>query len=387
MTAPKAVPTALEIVSPAVESISTTRPSAIPFLHNGVYGHVIEGWKSQAALAIRRLAEGVRNSRLAFAEDAELADLCESEFEAPNDLSPTSAVGTATLSRTAGPAVVVPDGFRMRRPARVVDPIPLPDVDVVVEGDTLFSGTSVPVRIRAVRTGAFANTPLTTGLATDLVLSDTPPDPSIAVVSYSLAGGNNGPSDEAYRNYATAFVRGQFGPTNYATVYGALHTSGVRRWAVYDDTATGTSRIYVADSSWGSSSEWASRVKQNVYNTGTVGFGCVVDVDRVLNKIIHVNLTMVVRDAKYLNNTAVLDATLRQAARSYFDDRPDWYTWKLAGLRAAVTHAHRHLLYCSAVSVTDASGNPVSETDASVLSSTPYHFYNTATAITYLPPT
>ena len=64
-----------------------------------------------------------------------------------------------------------------------------------------------------------------------------------------------------------------------------------------------------------------------------------------------------------VTDTSGVTAALSAAATAYFNGRPDWYTWRTAALRAALTRAHPAIRACTSATVIDAAptSDPLSE--------------------------
>jgi hypothetical protein len=201
------------------------------------------------------------------------------------------------------------------------------------------------------------------------------------------AGGSDGQSDPELRRAAGAAVRGNAGPTTLALDAGALATVGASRTVTRDDLTTGTSYVYPVDASWAQSVTWAGDVLAVIADTWK-GFGCRVAASAVFNRIVRVELTVVLRATSYLTDTSEITDAIHAALRAYFDDRPDWYVWRTAALRAVVSRAHKRVLTCSAAAVRDEAGEPLTEpaqpTGGAAL--THYTFADNAVSIAYAGP-
>jgi hypothetical protein len=369
-----------EIVGPAIDELVSLRPAALQHINTGlgVYSHPIAGWRAQASLALKRLALAAADRRLALANGQALIDTATSEFAVLDSFDPTAAVGEVSLSRATLTPGTIPKGTRFKRPASLLPPIPLSGAEYTSTDDVTVARNqlTVTVKIQAVTTGAASNTPLTSStLPSDIEISDTLFD-TFTVTGYSAAGGSDIVTNGDLKHFATAFSRGQYAPTSGALAAGALKNTGVKRFGVYDDTTTGTATVFVADKSWASGSRWVSTIKQSLYDNEFVGFGCKVTVGIVLNTVVVVTATVMLKDNTFLNETSSIDRNIKAAIRRYLDDRSDWYVWKSVGLRAAITRADSRILKCSSAVMTNLAGAVIPETTGNPLSSTyAYHYY------------
>jgi hypothetical protein len=405
------IPRLGEIVGPGIDALRAVRPTAAAWVdQGGRYADVIEGWSAQAAILLRYLAAQVAATRLGTAKGDDLTALARSEFETPRTSGKTAAFGVARMTRIGGtkPGGAIPKGFRFRRDAAPAAVPPVPAMTYVATRDVPVSlnETAVSVPIVATREGADGNAPLIVPavgfplpLGT-LVAADTPFDKNLAVASFDAGGGSEGESDEDLVTQAKAYATGQYGPVLGAVVAGALRGTGVHRYAARDVTSylDGTpcafTGVVVADTSWGYSASWLAQVQQGIVDTFQ-GFGCAVTVTGPTNLVIAVAATIVLRDAAFLSYTEDLTVAIQAAARAYFDDRPDWYTWTLKGLRAALSRADARIKACSYVSVSNAAtGASLAEpsgalqpTNGGGLAATHYLLASNGVSVSYAAPT
>ncbi len=298
----------------------------------------------------------------------------------------TGSLGLAVPQLVSG---TIPKGTRFRRNARVEDPF-LPEAFFETPSD-LFVAVGAPedhgyavisVPIVASLAGAAANTPLldSGALATTEVV-DSLFDPLFSSIALESAGGSDGASDQAVAQYAKAFYLGQYAPTDGAVIAGAFG-AGARHIA-FDDPGTGTATIAIADSSWASSTRWASQTRQSLYDNGWVGFGGSVDATKVVNKLISVTASIVVSDQSVLFDTSELVQSARLALVDYLDNRLDWYAWNLAALRGLLSRLDRKkILDCLSIEVRDSFGNLLLGPDLSRK-----HYILTDLHISFLSPT
>lgn len=366
------IPTPDEIIAPGINKLVELRPRALRHINEGkgVYSHVFAGWRAQAALLIRRLADHAKQGRLPYGDGDPLKELTASEFETLDELGPTAAIGQAVMTRAADrPAGTIRKGARFQRPADASSQRLYKDAQFVaaVDRPVAQGQTSVEVPLVAVRTGAHANRPYTGVAQTELEIADDIFDRSAwTIASYEMGGGSDGVTDDDRKGYARAFARGQYAPIARAAVAGALR-AGAKFVIAVDDPTTAALQLYIADSSWGGSTRWAKSVRQSLYDNKLVGFGCKVLVTFVTNTLVIVEATGRVTSSSYLAETTSLDAAIQAQVRKYFDGRPDWNQWRLAALRGHIARADRRLLSCPSVAVKTLDGvvlpEPVSSTN------------------------
>jgi hypothetical protein len=366
------VPRSAEILGPGLDELARVRPSAFGHANHGRgrWGDLFAGWEGQVTLLLRRLAAEVRSSRLPLATADALADLASSEYETHRAAAATQAVGEIVLGRGAAAVTggAIPKGFQFRRDASTAALPAVPAAMYVATQDVSWplGQATATIPFVATRAGSFANAPFVDGSNAGAglpQLADVAFDPTITVVSYEAAGGSDGQNDDDLRRQASAFALGQYAPTSGAIIAGALRGTGVHRLAVRDVTsieaasAQGTIRqaaaftaVTIADVSWASSRLWLATVQQNIADS-FLGHGCAVRVAGIKNTRIRCALTVIVRDPSSLSDPSAVTAAIQAALQSYFDDRPDWWTWKRAQIRAVVSRADARILVCSSVVV------------------------------------
>lgn len=376
------VPTADNILTPALERLYALRPSTFPFanLRNGVYWHPFLGFRAQAALAVRRLSLLVGENKLSFATGQDLKDYVASEYDAVPDTGTTTAIGSATFTRTSSSAAGdIPAGTLLQRDANTTTQIPVTAASYITLLPAHFAigqTTVGPVPIQAVSAGSGPNHPIRTDAVDPGVsIATTLFDRTIEVSAFEAAGGADDADDNYVRRYAKAFQVGQYGPTDGESKYGALKSTGVRNMLVFDVPGTGTQKILVADSKWGSSARWAANVQQSLYDNDLVGFGCKVITAAVRNKVITVSGPVVLRDKNFAADTTEIDIAIGLAIRDYFDNRSDWNVWKQSTLAAAITRAHAKILYCPSVVVKDVAGSTLTEIGTPDYTTEQFHYY------------
>lgn len=393
------IPTADAVITPVLEKLYEKRPNSFQHLNlrSGRYWHPVLGYRAQAARMLKRLALLAAARRLKTATGQELLDYVASEYEAVPETDNTFAVGTLTLSRDPAedlPGGVIPKGTRFTRTKfeavgitfETAEYETLTDVYVAAESSTGFA-----IPIRALRPGSHANTPKTEtvidlGVAIPSLLEFVR---NLEVSAFEAAGGSDGTDDAFVRLFAQTFSRGQYGPTADASKLGALSTTGVRHFLVYDEISTGSQKVLIADASWGSSARWASAVQQTMYDADLVGFGCKVSFGMIRNKPVAVEATVVLRDPNYLTETTEIDLAIQTAARSYFDNRADWNMWSVSALKAAVARAHPKIFNCPTVAVKNfATGTALTEILTPNFATEQFHYLvsSNATKLSYLGP-
>lgn len=378
-----ALPTAVSVMTPAIDALVANNPARLPHINGGQgrWADVILGWQAQAALNLRRVADEMVSARLALAAGQPLRDLAASEFVRDRiNEDPTYATGQWTATRTfnaSNVGGVIPKGFRFtRNPNPNGVPIPLEAAEYVSIAPVTVNAadTTVVVPIRATRPGPHANVVFELGtgaVVTNDVVASSPlfdavtfvPGSSVSLfapLSCTAAGGALVFSDDDIRRIAGAQPLGQQGPTRGAIVAGSYLGTGVRRVATYEDPVLARTIAFHADASWGCDTLWQSAVLQ-VLQDRWAGFGCKVVTGFVQNTYIRVAATIQLRSSRLLNYTNEISDNIRTAVRNYFDSRPDWYMWRLSAIRGAVYRADPRILTCTSVAVSDRFNNVLAE--------------------------
>jgi hypothetical protein len=379
------LPSVIDPLGHGVRALLKARPSAAPHLARGRYGHPLLGWRAQEALLLSRLADEIRAARLPTSTGDELAELVRSEFDVDFDASPTAAMGTLRLTRTSSPptAGVIRKGSLFARGANAAATPPRKSATYAATQDVyVAAGTlAVALPVRATEAGAAANV-----VASDAPAGVQPPealsvatalfDSTWSVSSAEVGGGSDGADDDDLRRMARACATGAFAPTSAAILAGALVATGVKYAAAIEDTLNAQTVLLIADASWASSQAWATCVQQALYN-GYVGFGCKAVVVPVLNTFVKVTARLTLRDANDESDTTGLTASAASALRSYFDERPDWYNFRLRSVRAVLARCDPRVLACPEASVESAwSSAPISDPPQPVPSAAiPTHFF------------
>lgn len=359
------IPRPDEAIGAGVERLVALRPAAQGFIDSGRYGSVLAGWRAELALVIQRLVREVEASRLETAVGEALRDLCASEFDTTLPVGPLTALGDVRLVRgPGGPAGVIRAGTRFRRSAKPSDPLlPRTEASFTAALDVVVpqGQTGAAVSLVAIRAGAFANTPVgidTNGNmvgAVDIQSADALFDPNFQVSYASSAGGSDGATDDILKTAASAYAVGRYAPTVGAVIAAAL-LAGAVHVAVLEDPVWAVSNVLAQDVSWASTGSWLNQIQTAADGQG---FGCRANVTGALSTFVKVAASATLRDKSALVSSGAILQAITAAVTSYFNDRPDWYTWRAAGLRIAITRAHPSIKACTFVSVADASTGAV----------------------------
>lgn len=359
----------------------------------GRFGDVIRGWRGQAEVIRARLTKEVMATRLDRCGGQELKDLARSEYFAELPSDPQFAVGevaivrevtNATSSATGNfSAGVLPAGLKISKaadPAYVLGPTQSAEYvtlgEVVCGTDdnspveslgggqwTHRQGFSVPVR--ATRTGPHANVPIfNVGQLATLQSPSALFDRTFRAGAINAAGGTLGIVDDQIRAIARAMATGLNGPTQGAAVAGSLTNAGVRRVVYSDDATNGLGSLFVADESWASSQQYRDALARALRARPWIGWGCRVAVQKIENIDTVVGCTVILRDSNVAQNQTEITANIRTALTEYFDDRPDFYTWTLNAIGAVIGGADSRILACTAVSVSNTSGDLFGSVDS-----------------------
>lgn len=385
MAVPRILPTPDEILTPGINKLVELRPRAQTFLNpslRGNYGKIFVGLRAQAALMIARLASLVQSGRLPFATGTDLIALLQSEYDITQSFDEAKATGEVVLTRTAQtyPAGVIPAGTKFERTASSSAPVPYRSA-VYVSTQPVFvpvGATTVTIPVEAAEIGTDGNTRLWLGLDPPAVSVTGALFDANFVGSYVSAGGGRLAVDETFlRQFALAYYTGKDAPTNTATKLAALEAGAVRCLPL-DDKGTGISVAFVADGAWGSSSLWAGAIAQRMTDAGRIGFGCQHDARTVTNVAVGIACNVTLRRTEYTFNTLEIEKAISEALRAYFDDRPDWNIWRTSSIKGVISRAHRKILTCTSVTLTDTVSQTTltePELPSYPLGSTIYHYY------------
>lgn len=399
-------PTADEILGAGIAALKTLRPRAFALanLRQGRWWHVFAGFRAQIVLALRRQADEAQSTRLPLATGAALLELAADEYETVVDTSATKALGTVTLSRTGTNGGTIRKGtvFRRNEDATQIPIVRAATYEASADVPVNFGVTSgIPVPIVAQRAGSHANAPIIGGAVQGSLSVGVADlfDATFTVTGYEAAGGADGVDENAVRREAKAFASGQYAPTIDAVTAGALRGTGVRYIAVADVAVVqnGTPSVPLpgqknaaftsvnpADASWSTSAEWRNSIAQAIADTFE-GFGCSFRVGTVNNQTIAVAAAVMLRDSKFLAYTRDIDAAIQAALVDYFDNRPDWWTWKPSQIQAVISRADRRVLTCTSAVVSDLrTGAPIATPTKPVAYASGYaltHYWLTDSAV------
>lgn len=407
MAAPiEQIPPLDELVCMGQGALTSRRPEARQHVESGWYGAVLRGWGGQASICRRRLGAEVAATRLPLAEGEALLQLAESEYWAALSRQPREAVGEATLQRTvdntqSGQAGnftpgTLPAGAQLRRVAAASAQPPREEAIYAVR-EAVYAGPddSEPVTdlgggqyrhtqrivptLDAVRAGPHANGPEFVDLAGEELAGEIVSDlwdSSWQCLSLQAAGGQLEPGDEQVRAFAGSSHRGRLGPVDAAILAGAYSHGGIWRAILVDDPATGISKLYLADQSWAYSQALLADVGQVLLGRGPeqagspqrrwLGFGARVETRPVKNRLVTVQTTVTLRSPDYQEQTSEISDRIRDALTDYFDNRPDFWSWKAVALGGLISVADRRILSCDSVTVLDRDGAALSEPAAVV---------------------
>lgn len=375
MPANKLIPNIDAVLGAGIEKLVELRPKAFKHVNlgQGRWAHLFAGWRAQGNLVARRFGDEVVATRL-FSSGQALRELCASEFDTVFSTDPTTAVGEVWMVRFNGPAGVIRKGSQFFKEAQPdAQPLAIESARYVVTRDILVSKNQhvVVVPIAAVRPGPTGNTPsgkkfvyngkpfLTDSELIQPANKQAIFDSTFEVFDCRTAGGSQNPStDQVLRRAATARASGRFGPTAGAIIAGALSFSGVARLAVIDNENTGKTVIFPVDEAWACSQELNSQVGQIIKDSWN-GFGCAVQMGTTGNQFIHIEATVVLSDSRHLIDSTAIEQDIRDALQFYFNERPDWWTWKLETIKAAIAGSNRKIFACTDVKVTDATDSTV----------------------------
>lgn len=384
---------------------------------HGNLADVIAGWLAQAERARRRLVQEFVARRLGLATGLELQELAQSEFFASLPTEAQRAVGTATITRSvtnatasgagAFTAGAYPKGTRIqsagdgsRVPALQQATYTLDRAIAFGADATSTTGTvgnythvqTASVPVTAVNDGIGSNRPSWSDIDSGQTATwQGQVFDGSATILVEAAGGSGGPTDGHVLALAQALATGRVGPTGSALVAGVLSLGGIRRAVHGLDYARAVAVLFVADESWGSSQQLREIGARALIDDLWLGWGARAEVRGVVNRGVRVFPSILLQETKLTDSDKgeIADAVLAAQA-SYFDDRQDWFTWSLAGLRGALSIAHPKILTCTSVSVTDRNGSalaePVTTLDASVSQLTHYYAVSSANDITFTTP-
>jgi hypothetical protein len=378
MTEPQ-VPRTSDLMAPAFDALveglnDRERAERLWHANHGRLGDIMRGFAGQTAVARAYLTRQIIATRL-ISENAgqALSELAASEYFSEISLDPQYAVGEMYLFRrkvndsplTTGNFLpgVVSAGTKLSRPASVGD-FPLSNADFLVTEDCVCSaddtrppidqgdgtydhGQVVLLQLRATTPGPNANT------GRNNVIGDTPRglfdagQPAAerfqAGAIYS-AGGLTEVPDAQLLDLAKAMGTGYFAARTASAIGGVRLDSRVRRVAQVLDYSTAVLRLFCADESWATSLRYRNSVKQGLSERKWVGFGARIDVGEVYNVAVTVRATVYPRTSLLATEKAALTESVRTALTSYFDNRRDFYTWRLTAIGGTIATADPKIL-------------------------------------------
>ena len=396
MTTIKILPSADEILSEAIQAMVAARPSILKHvnLREGVYWHILSGLRGQIVVILDQIIQRIRAARLPFAEKQFLIDYIRSEYADPPESTPTTAIGHVKLDRVASVTRVsgtIKKGTRISRTAVSDGPFPLVAAEYITTTDWFVPlGSSVErIPVTCTRAGSIGNVPqLATGSYPIEYSVGGLFDPDWTVVEVLAGGGSDGLTDDDYRRFAIVASRGEQAPTNDALALGALQNLGVKRMAVFNGLSFGASIVNIADQNWGGSQEWADTVRSYLYKNDYVGSGCKAAVTYIRNQPIYVGAIVYLRNNADLTAVDDIRVNIQASLRDYFDNRRDFYTFKLSGVRAAIARADTRIQVCSFANVFDSQTDNVIPEPSGALGPIALHYQlvDNAVSLLFQPP-
>jgi hypothetical protein len=376
------------------------RPEARKHIHAGWYGAILRGWRGQLSTCRSRLGAEVEASRLGLAEGEALQQLASSEYWATLAEGSREAVGEVSLRRTVDNASAaatgnfqagtIPIEARFSRIAAATAQ-PAREAAVYLAREPVYAGPDdtaavqdlgggqyrhtqdVTVIVDAEREGEHANTPeFVAGAGVELAgaIVSTLFDSTFTLTSLRAGGGQEEIGDDQIRAFAGSSYRGRLGPIESAILAGAYSHGGIWRAVLVDDGSDGIGKLYLADQSWAYSQTLLDDVVQVLNGQGPegggeprrwLGFGARVEARSVVNQRISVRLAITLRSPEYAEQTSPITKNIRAVLADYFDNRPDWFTWRTNGIGAAVSGADNRILACTSATVLDQDGGTLTE--------------------------
>ena len=392
------LPRMSEILTPAIDALlgdlsGDRRAARERYAQSGPTGGRWGDGRGQAEVIRARLTKEVMATRLDRCGGQELKDLAKSEYFAELPPDPQKAVGETLLQRrvvTGSPSQlanfkpgVIPAGAKIKRSSDATSfVIPIRDAEYELlesvvwgpddnrpptnNGDGTWTHFQAnPVNIQATREGPHANWPIFAYNPDKGPMFSTKLfDATFEILIANAAGGTLGIVDDQIRALARAMSTGSNGPTQQATVAGALTNPGVRRAVYYDDQVKARGMLFVADESWACSLQYRAQVLRALKARPWIGWGCKVAVFSVTNIGTVVLPTILLRGPEFVSQQAEITANVKAALQEYFDERPDWYTWTLNAIGSVVGGADDRILACTAVKVTNEFGQLEAAVDA-----------------------
>lgn len=373
------LPRVCDLMTPATQALVDARPNAIKAAYAGRYADVLRGWEAQAARFRRYIAAECAAARLPTSVGQALLELAGSEYWATLDRTAQKAIGEVKIFRGAGlmPAGTIRKGHRFSRAAEP-DSRPVVNAAQYVSTAPVYVAAGqqqVVIPIEAITTGVDPNTVLFDFAVYNGTSVDTIFDDNFFMQSLVAAGGSQGIDDVWGRLVAMASYAGQFGPNVAALIAGAFEVPRVRHAFHLLDSANAVAKLFIADTSWGCSDRLRSAVQQKLKDKW-LGWGARASVLPIQNRLINVAANITLTGPQYLDDTSDISEVVRQELKTYFDEKPDFYTFKLRALRGLISQCDNRILKCTSVSVVDSSGTPISEPSAlSPSAQSVTHFY------------
>jgi hypothetical protein len=403
------LPSPTLFITKAIDAMVAARPSTLQAFNTpgSVYNALPTAWRAQFLLLLARDADEVRSARLKFSTGDALRSLAASEFQTQLPPQPQTSMCSMQMYRPTAAAGqgIIPSGTSFTKFANpLASPLAIPAATYTTIAPTYVSATQTVINLQllATNSGVAANLPLFVGYPNGGLIQPSTSlfDPtftwstSAANINVAAsAGGSSGLPDPVVVAAAKAYAIGQFGPTLGASVAGLLAQQSVRHYAVFPASDTiPYAAAYIADESWAYSAAWTNAVAQVIASNWT-GFGCRIRFGVVENLNIAVAASFELNSTDDLNDTTSIDVSVRSAAESYFNDRPDWYRFRAGSLQQMLTKCDSRIKHCTSVTVTNAlSGAQVSEpvnNFATQWQPIIYHYYLTNSNVTtsYGPPT
>jgi hypothetical protein len=381
------LPRICDLMVAPTQSLYDARTAARTAIYTGRYADVLRGWEAQATRFRRYLAEECAAARLSTAAGTALLELAGSEFWAFINTDAQTAIGEVSLTRSgAVPAGAIRKGHKFSRQANDTSTPSIAAAQFVATDAVYFPAgvANLRVPVEANITGPAGNYPLFIDdfYPNDVTSNDVFFDSTIQAAALFAAGGSAGVDDPWIRVIAAASYAGQFGPVNSALIAAAFAVPRVRHTAVSFDTQRAVARLFIADVSWASSPELQTQVGSQLSNK-YLGWGARAEVLPIKNKKVNVTASVVLQGPQYLNDLADIQSAILAKLKSYFDDRPNFWTFTNRALRGVIAQADKRILTCTSVSVLSASGSVMSEPAAQLAGTATYatHFYLSDDAI------
>jgi hypothetical protein len=315
-------------------------------------------------------SNGSQKSLLSLANAIMAAMVAHYAKNAPAGVVPASSGWTVAADSTAVPPIL---GSKYTSLADVSVLVGQATATVPIEATTTGPAGNIPVASSVPGYQLTAPTSLVSDPNVNLNFGRTPiPTPdaplfdtNLVATAIYVAGGGKGQSDPTLRVASTARFTGRYGPTPGALVAGSYASGQAAALAILEDTSTGSSYFYAADPSWATSHAWRTTIEQEIRDTW-LGAGCRLLQGSFVNTPVRIEATIVLRSASYLANTSDITTAIQGALVAYFDQRPDWYVWKLSAIQGVCAQADYRILSCSLVIVKNADGLVLSEPPAPV---------------------